>query len=77
MHIEVNTIDIENYNISIFKGRSSYKSMWFTILFVIFIIPREICNMDMQYAIWTFFYMCVLFFKYQMNDYISEFNKRV
>ena len=30
MHIEVNTIDIENYNIGILKGQSSYKSMWFT-----------------------------------------------
>ena len=33
------------------------------ILLVIFIIQREICNMDMQYSIWILFYMCVLFFQ--------------
>ena len=51
--------------------------MWFRIIFVIFIVPREICNINMQYVIWRFFYMCVLFFKFPMNDPISEFNKNV
>ena len=63
MHIEVNTIDI-----GILQGQFSYKSIIFTTLFVIFIIPREICNMDMQYKIWKFFHMCVLFFKFPIND---------
>ena len=48
MHIEVNIIDIRDYNIGISKGLSSWKSIWFAILFLSFIIPREICNMDMQ-----------------------------
>ena len=47
MHIEVNAIDIENYEIGILKGQSSQQSMPFIMLFVIFVIPREICNMDM------------------------------
>ena len=46
------------------------------MLFIIFIIPKEIFNLDMQYAIWTFFYMCVLFFKFPINDPIVEFNKK-
>ena len=71
------TIDIGNYNTGILKGQSSYKSMWFTILFVVFIIPKEIFNTDMQYAIWTFFYMNALFFKLPINNPISEFNKEM
>ena len=56
MHIEVNIIDIGNYNIGILKGQSSHKSMLFTMLFVIFIIPREIRYMDI------FLHMCVYYF---------------
>ena len=48
MHIKVNTIDTGNYNIDILRGQPSYKSMWFTMLFEIFIVPSKICNMDMQ-----------------------------
>ena len=74
MRIEVNAINIENYSTGFLKGHSSYKSMWFTMLFVIFIIPREICNMecDMQYGNFS---TCVLFFKFPINDHISKFNK--
>ena len=35
-HVTVNTIDIGNYNIGTLKGQFSYKSMWFTMLFVIY-----------------------------------------
>ena len=77
MYIKINTIDIGNYNIGISKGQSSYKSMWFTMLFVIYIIPKEIFNMDMQYAILKIFYMSVLCFKFPINDPISEFNKKM
>ena len=73
IHIEINTIDIGSYNISFLKGQSSYKSMWFTILFVILIITKEISNMDMYYA---FFQMCVLFSKFRTNDPISELTKK-
>ena len=62
MHIEVNTIDIKHYNIGILKGHPHTNNM-IQILLVIFIIPRKICNMDMQYSIWILFYMCVLFFR--------------
>ena len=55
MHIEVNVIDIGNYKIGILKEQSSYKSMLFTILFVIFIIPREICNMDILRHVCIYF----------------------
>ena len=55
MHIEVNTIDIKNYNISILKGQSSYKSMWLTMFFAIFIIPKEICNRDIL------LHVCIIF----------------
>ena len=51
--------------------------MWFTMLFVIFIIPREIYNIDMQYSMWKFFYMCVLFFKLKINNPILEFDKKI
>ena len=45
----VNTIDIRNYKIRTSKRQSSYKSIRFTMLFLIFIIPREICNMDILF----------------------------
>ena len=32
--------------------------------------------MDMQYAMWTFFYICIFFFKFSINDSISEFNEK-
>ena len=48
MHIKVNTIDIGDYNVGIVHKPSSLKPMWFTMLFLIFTIPREICNMDTQ-----------------------------
>ena len=31
----------------------------------------------MQYAILTFLYMCVLCFKFPINDPISEFNEKI
>ena len=49
--------------------------MWFTMLFSIFIIPREICNTNVQYAIWTLF-IYVLFFKFLINHPIS-LNKKL
>ena len=55
MHIKVNMIDMGNYNIGILKEPSSHKSMLFTMLCVIFIIPREICNMDIL------LHVCIIF----------------
>ena len=74
MYIYVNTIDIRNYNIGFLKGQSLYTSMCFTMLFVIFIIPREIPKKDVQYVKCPSFYMYVLFFKFPTNDPISEFS---
>ena len=64
MDIEVTTINIRNYDIGILKAQSSYKSMWFTMLFVIFIILREICNMDIL------LYVCIIF---QISNKLSYF----
>ena len=65
MHIEVNFIDIENYKIGILKGQSSHISMLSTMLFVMFTIPREICNMNILLHVCIFFQI--------LNSEFSEF----